>query len=96
MLFGSLMLRQTPPTKAIISSLIYSLSYYFKDTIQKRYKHISNHEYKHCLISTPELGGGPRKFQRQGSRQFEIRCIYRGDEILPSYTRIIIIHNKPT
>lgn len=45
---------------------------------QKRYKKHIQSWTKTLPDLLPGLGGGPRNFQRQGSRQFEIRCIYRG------------------
>ena len=102
MLFESLMLRQTPPTKAIISSLIYSLSYDFDfGSIFQRYnpkkdtKNISNHEQKHCLIYFPDSGVVPEISNVKGPVNLKFAVYIGGDEILLSYTRIIIVH-KPT
>lgn len=79
-LFWSLILRQTPPKKAIISSLIYSLYCFDFGSIFQRYnpKKIQK-SYPIMIIKitrfTSRTRGMEPKFQRQGSRKFEIRCI---------------------
>ena len=85
MLFESLMLRQTRPNKSyhIIPHLFPLLWFWLwkhisKIQSQKRYKKHIQSWTKTLPDLLPGLGGGPRNFQRQGSRQFEIRCIYRG------------------
>lgn len=63
---------------------------------QKRSKkHISNHEYKHCLIYFPDSGVVPEISNVKGPVNLKFAVYIGVDEILLSYIRIIISQHKP-
>ena len=102
MLSGSLMLRQTPPKKLsyhpspIPSLIILTLEAYFKDTIPKKIQKTYPIMNINIAWFTSRTRGWSPKFPTSRVPSiWNLLCIYRGDETLLNYIRIIRSQHKP-